>query len=113
MPTTATPPEQPLSQNRVAFTDNPHIVNSLPLPFESWSRLDNGDALRLYFDLASPDCTGVHATVRETPDTVAVELRCGELPEAVGRIRTRIVVPGSLDVPLASALGDRRVLAVS
>ena len=111
-PATATPPERPPGNPAVGFTDNPLIVNSRPLPIDSWSRLGGGDALELYFTVGSPDCSGVHATARETPDTVAVELRVGTLPEAIGRMCTMIVVFGTLNVPLRSPIRDRQVLAV-
>jgi hypothetical protein len=111
-PATATPPERPPANTPAVFTDNPSILNSRPLPFDSWSRLGNGDALALYFTVGSPDCSGVHATVRETTETVAVELRGGSLPQALGRMCTMIAVLGTLDVPLQSPLGDRTVLSV-
>jgi hypothetical protein len=108
-----TTPEQTPSEPGMVFTDNPLIIDSRTLPFETWSRLDNGNALRLYFNVASPDCTGVHATVRETSDSVFVNLRSGTLPDAVGKICTRVVVPGILDVPLREPLGGRHVLSAS
>ncbi len=110
---TTTPPEQTPSEPGIVFTDNPLIIDSRTLPFVSWSRPDNGNALRIFFYVASPDCTGVHATVRETSDSVFVNLRSGTLPGAVGKICTRVVVPGILDVRLRDPLGDRQVLSVS
>jgi hypothetical protein len=111
-PTTATPPEQPPDNPGVVFTDNPSIVNSHRLQFDSWSRVGTDDALALHFTVGSPECTGVHATVDETAETVAVELRSGSLPEAAGRVCTMIAVFGTLDVPLLAPLGDRTVLSV-
>jgi hypothetical protein len=111
-PEPATPPEGPPGNTGVVLTDNPSIVNSRPLRFDSWSRLTTDDALALHFTIGSPECSGVHATVRETTETVAVELRSGSLPEAVGRMCTMIAVFGMLDVPLQSPLGDRTVLSV-
>ena len=110
--TTTTPPERAADNPAVVFTDNPALVDSRPLPFDSWTRVNNGDALALNFTLGSPDCFGVHATVHETAETVAVELRSGSRPEAVGRMCTMIAVFGTLDVPLPSPLGDRQVLSV-
>jgi hypothetical protein len=66
----------------------------------------------LYFTVGSPECSGVHANVSETSETVAVEFRSGTLPEAVGRMCTMIAVFGSVDVPLQNPLGDRQVLSV-
>lgn len=110
--TSATPPERPPAPSAVLFADNPSIVNSRAQPFDSWSRLANGDALALYFTVGSPECSGVHANVSETSETVAVEFRSGTLPEAVGRMCTMIAVFGSVDVPLQNPLGDRQVLSV-
>jgi hypothetical protein len=73
---------------------------------------DNGESLRLHFTIGSPDCTGVHATVTETPQSVTVALRSGTLPDAVGRLCTMIAVSATLDVPLDNPLDDRTVLSV-
>ena len=108
--TVTPPPERPASDSTVVFSDNPSIVDSHPLAFDSWSRLGAGDAIRVYFTMGSPDCYGVHASVRETADTVSVELRSGSLPEAAGRACIMIAVFGALDVPLQNPLGDRKVL---
>jgi hypothetical protein len=113
VPTTATPPEHPPGNAGVVFADNPSIVNSHPMPFDSWSLLGSGDVVELHFTVGSPDCSGVHATASETTDSVVVELRTGTLPEAVGRMCTMIAVFGSLDVPLQTPLGGRQVLNVS
>lgn len=111
-PTTATPPERPPINPGVVFTDNPSIVDSRPLPFDSWSGLGSDEAVTLQITAGSPECYGVHATVHETAEIVAVELRSGSLPEAVGRVCIMIAVLGTLDVPLQTRLGDRKVLSV-
>lgn len=90
------------------FTDNPLIVDSHPLPVESW-RVVAEDVVTLQFTTGTPECFGVHAIVHETPETVTVELRGGTLPEAVGRACIMIAVFGSLDVQLQEPLGDRHV----
>jgi hypothetical protein len=94
------------------FTDNPSIVDSHPLPVESW-RLVGEDVLALQFTTGTPECFGVHAIVHETPEAVTVELRGGTLPEAVGRACIMIAVFGSLDVQLQQPLGGREVIALS
>ena len=109
-PVTVTESVQPPATGFV-FTDNPAIVNSKPLHPDSWSRAAVEDAVTLHFTIASPDCTGVHATVQETPTTLTVALRSGTLPAAVGRMCTMIAGPGTLDVPLQSPLDDRTVLS--
>jgi hypothetical protein len=93
------------------FTDNPSIVDSHPLHFESW-RVVGEDVVALQFTTGTPECFGVHAIVYETPETVAVELRGGTLPEAVGRACIMIAVFGSLDVHLREPLGDREVISL-
>jgi hypothetical protein len=93
------------------FTDNPSIVDSHPLHFESW-RVVGEDVVALQFTTGTPECCGVHAIVHETPETVAVELHGGTLPEAVGRACIMIAVFGSLDVRLHEPLGDREVISL-
>ena len=61
---------------------------------------------------ARPSASGYSASVRETTETVTVELHAGSPPEAVGRMYIMIAVFGTLDVPLQSPLGDREVLSV-
>jgi hypothetical protein len=93
------------------FTNNPSIVDSHPLPVESW-RVVGEDVLALQFTTGTPECFGVHAIVHETPETVTVELRGGTLPEAVGRACIMIAVFGSLDVHLQQPLGERAVISL-
>jgi hypothetical protein len=104
--------DEPAGRAEVAFVDNPSIVNSRPLQIDSWSRTDgdSDEALDLHFTVGSPACVGVHATVHETDDSVAVELSSGTRPEAVGRMCPMIAVFGVLKVRLLSRLGDRQVL---
>ena len=112
VPTTAAPPERPPGNPGDVFIDNPSIVDSRPLPIDSWSRLGNAEALAVHFTVGVPECYGVHATVYETTETVTVELRSGSPPEAVGHMCIMIAVFGTLEVPLQSPLGDREVLSV-
>lgn len=93
------------------FTDNPSIVESYPLLVESW-RVVGEDVLALQFTTGTPECFGVHAMVHETPETVAVELRGGTLPDAVGRACIMIAVFGNLNVQLQQPLGDREVVSL-
>jgi hypothetical protein len=93
------------------FTDNPSIVDSHPLHFESW-RAVGEDVVAVQFTTGTPECFGVHAIVHETPETVAIELRGGTLPEAVGRACIMIAVFGSLDVQLQAPLDDREVISL-
>jgi hypothetical protein len=103
------PPEVP--PGGVEFTDNPDIVDPQPIRVESWSRTADDHAVAVHFTLGPAECYGVHATTRETTETVTVELRSGTPPEAVGRMCIMIALFGTLDVPLQQPLGDRRVLA--
>ena len=82
------------------------------MPVDSW-RLVGEDVLALQFTTGTPECSGVHAIVHETPEAVTVELLGGTLPEAVGRACIMIAVFGSLDVQLQQPLGGREVIALS
>ena len=93
------------------FTDNPSIVDTHPLHLDAW-RAVGEDVVALQFTTGTPECFGVHAIVHETPETVAVELRGGTLPEAVGRMCIMLAVSGSLDVHLDEPLGDRDVISL-
>ena len=106
------PPEVPAG-GRMVFTDNPAIVDSHPAAIESWSRAATDNAVAVNFTSGTPSCSGVHATAVETADTVTVDLQGGTLPEAVGRMCIMLAVFGTLEVPLQSPLGDRRVLSAS
>jgi hypothetical protein len=106
------PPEVPVGE-RVVFTDNPALVDARPAAIESWSRATDENAVAVNFTSGTPACSGVHATVEETADTVTVDLRGGTLPEAVGRMCIMLAVFGTLEVPLQAPLGDRRVLSTT
>ena len=105
------PPEVP--PGGVVFTDNPAIVDPHPITVESWSRAGTDSAVKVNFTSGTDTCYGVHATVQETSETVTVDLHSGTLPEAVGRACIMIALFGTLEVPLQSPLGDRRVLSAS
>ncbi|MCV7278731.1 hypothetical protein H7J88_03605 [Mycolicibacterium flavescens] len=106
---TAVLPERPGGAG-VVFTDNPAIVDPLPMRAESFSRVADDRAVAVHFTTGTPQCYGVHATVAETPETVTVDLRSGTLPEAVGQACILIAVAGTVDVPLQNPLGARQVL---
>ncbi len=110
---TATPSEVPPVEAVTLFDDNPRIVDSRPMAFDTWSRSPDGNAVTVYFTSGTPQCHGAHATVHETDDTVEIALRGGTPPEAVGKMCILIAVQGSLSVPLENPLGDRRLLSVS
>ena len=105
------PPEVP--PGGVVFTDNPAIVDSHPIPVESWSRAAIDNAVQVNFTSGTDTCYGVHATVQETSETVTVDLQSGTLPGAVNRPCIMIALFGTLEVPLQSPLGDRQVLSAS
>ncbi|SKH97248.1 Uncharacterised protein [Mycobacteroides abscessus subsp. massiliense] len=94
------------------FEDDPRIVDSHPVTFQTWSRTPSGDAVLVYFTTGTPQCHGVHATVRETDDAIEIALRGGTPPDAVGKMCTMIAIHGSLLVPLENPLAERRVLSV-
>ena len=81
--TTTTTPAKEQKEPAIVVDDDPDIIDSRAVSFASWSALDdNPDALRIYFELTSPDVTGVHATVVEDPSTVKVTLHMGAKPGA-------------------------------
>jgi hypothetical protein len=108
---TVAPPEVPPTPG-VVFVDDPSIVDPRLMPVESWSRVGAGDVLALHFTTGTPECYGVTATVHETAEDVTVELRGGTRPDAAGRACIAIALFGTLEVPLQSPIGDRRVLSV-
>jgi hypothetical protein len=110
-PTPVAPPELPLDPARILFIGNPAIVDPHPMTVESWSR--KGDGLVVNFTTGTPECSGVHATVQETADSVTVDLRGGQPPSSFGRACILIAVAGVVDVPLHSPLGDRHVLSLT
>lgn len=112
-PTRATPTEVPPVASTSVFADDARIVDSRPMTFETWSRSPDVNAVVVYFTSGTPQCHGVHATVLETDDAVEIALRGGTPPEAVNKACILIAVQGSLTVPLANPLGDRRVLSVA
>src|SRR3954451_10159632 len=105
------PPEAPTGG--VVFVDNPAIVDRHPMRVESWSRAAGDHAVNVNFTSGTDTCYGVHATVQETEQTVTVDLQGGTLPEAVDRACIMIALFGTLQVPLAAPLGDRRVLSAA
>jgi len=105
--------EQPAGSSDTVFTDNPHLVDSQPLAFRTWSRLEDANAVRVHFTAGTPQCFGAHATVQETDDTVQVALSTGSLPGSANRMCTVIGVLGALDVPLSRPLGDREVVSAT
>jgi len=108
-PTTTEPVERPASSDELPFTDRPDIVDVAPLHFDSWSRLDGGRAVRVYFLSGTPACTGVHAATTETTETVSIALHSGVLPEAVDKMCSAKAVLGALDIVLDTPLGGRAV----
>jgi len=104
------PPEAP-DADGVVFTDNSSIVDARPMPVESWSRVGGDRAVAVHFTTGTPACNGVHATTRETADSVTIDLKGGSLPASAGRMCIMRAVTGTLVVPLQSPLGERQVLS--
>ncbi len=101
-------PEVPSSPG-MTFEDDPGIVDAHPLLPQSWSRLDPAPELALNFQLGSPDCYGVHATVRDTDDAVLISLLAGNRRQG-SMVCTMIIMHGKLVVPLDNPVGGRAVL---
>jgi hypothetical protein len=104
-------PPEAVDGGGVVFRDNPKIVDARPMPVESWSRVGNDRAVAVHFTSGTPACNGVYATAHETADSVTVDLKGGSLPASPGRLCIMLAVTGTLEVPLASPLGDRKVLS--
>ena len=104
------PPEAP-DADGVVFTDNSSIVDARPMPVESWSRVGGDRAVAVHFTTGTPACNGVHATTRETAESVTIDLKGGSLPASAGRMCIMLAVTGTLVVPLQSPLGERQVLS--
>ncbi|CAJ1510256.1 hypothetical protein [[Mycobacterium] burgundiense] len=94
-----------------AFVDDPSIRNPHPLAIEFFTRTADPAEVRLFFTTGVPQCHGVHATVRETPEAVIVDLLGGTPPQALNQACIMLGVTGTLEVPLHAPLGERAVLA--
>jgi hypothetical protein len=103
-------PEVP-SGGRIEFKDTPSVLDPHTVNIESWSRGSTDDVVAVNFTSGTPECSGVHAIVQETDDSVSIDLKGGTLPDAFGRMCIMLAVFGTLDVPLHAPLGDRRVLS--
>ncbi|NUS42834.1 MAG: hypothetical protein HOQ24_03965 [Mycobacteriaceae bacterium] len=109
----AAPPTAPTETETVRIgavvQRDPGIVDPRPIPFASWSRAAP-DRIAVHFEMGSPQCYGVDATVTETAAAVTVALRTGAKPAAVGRVCPMIAVLATLELPLKSALNPRTVI---
>jgi hypothetical protein len=105
------PPEVP--PGGVEFVDDPLIVNVHPTRVEGWSRSHRDDAVSVHFTSGTSECYGAHATATETPESVTVDLSTGTRADALDRACIMIALFGTLEVPLAAPLGERRVLSAS
>lgn len=112
-PTITTLPERPTPTGVTSFTDNPAIVDTYPQAIASWSRQPRPDVLAVNFTTGTPECYGVHAEIQETADIVAVKLRSGTLPDAVGRACIAIGVFATLPVTLTAPVGTRAVVSIT
>jgi hypothetical protein len=106
-------PERPAPAGVTPFADNPAIVDTHAQAIESWSRLPQPDVVAVAFTTGTPACYGVHADVQETADIVAIKLRSGTVPEAVGRACIAIGVFGTLPVHLRGPVGNRAVVSIT
>jgi hypothetical protein len=111
-PMTVTPPEvAPTDAAGMVFKDDPTIVKPLPTHVASWSRSTNPKEVTVHFMSGAPECHGVHATAKETDQTVTVNVDAGTPPEAVDWVCAMFAVYATVEVPLKAPLGDRKVLA--
>lgn len=113
VPTITVVPERPAPDGVTTFTDDPAVVDTHPQAIESWNRLPQPDVVAVNFTTGTPECFGVHADVQETVDLVAIKLRSGTLPEAVGRACIMIGVVATLPVRLSAPVGSRAVVSIT
>jgi hypothetical protein len=112
-PTITQVPERPAATGLTTFVANPAIVDGRPQSIESWSRQPDDHTLAVHFATGTPECFGVDAEVQQTADIIAVKLRSGTLPQAVGKACIMIGVFGTLTVELDSPVGDRAVVSIT
>jgi hypothetical protein len=112
-PVVTTLQERPAPPGSTPFTNDPSIVDSRPQSIESWSRLPADDAIAVHFTTGTPQCYGASAEVQETTDIVAVKLRTGTRPDAIGRACIAIGLTATLDLPLRAPLGNRAVVGIT
>jgi hypothetical protein len=112
-PIITTVPEVPLPAGLTIFVDNPAVIDSHPQSIESWSRLPDDHTMAVQFTTGTPACFGAHVEVQETVDIIAVKLRSGTLPEAVGRACTMIAVFGTVTAELEAPVGHRAVVSIT
>ncbi len=105
-PATPSRVEQPTGS---PVTADPAIVSPRPISFRSWSPIAE-DRIAVNFEMGSPECYGVDATVTETDTTVTVELRTGTRADAVGKMCVMVAMFTHLELPLERPLADRTVL---
>ncbi|MFD3707008.1 hypothetical protein ACFWUP_28050 [Nocardia sp. NPDC058658] len=91
------------------LTADPTLVNPHPIPFTSWNRLGE-NKIGVNFETGNPQCYAVDATVTETAETVTVALRSGTRADSVNKMCTMNMVLGTLEIPLSSPLGDRKIV---
>ncbi|MGI5222957.1 hypothetical protein [Nocardia sp. CA-290969] len=108
----STPTEDPGADPGHLFTADPSIVGAHPVPFTSWTRVAE-DRIAVHFETGVPECYGVDASVTETETTVTVELRSGTRADSTGKMCVMMAVFGTLEVQLATPLGNRRVLSAA
>lgn len=106
-------PEGPVGEATTVFADDPSIVDPRPMTIEHWSRSADPNAVTVHFTTGVPDCSGVHASALETPESVTIDLLGGTPPPAVGRACIMLAVSGTLEVPLQAPLGQRTVLTTA
>lgn len=111
-PTPPGPPSEVPRPNGSPVTADPTIVDPRPIPFRSWSRLDE-DRIAINFEMGSPECYGADAVTTETDTTVTVELRTGTRADAVGKMCVMIAVFTHMEITLKQPLGDRTVLSAA
>ncbi|MFY2787231.1 hypothetical protein [Rhodococcus sp. MALMAid1271] len=103
------PHEVPVGDVGTMFEPTPDLLRATTTPFESWSQV-SPNTIAVHFVTGTPECYGADATVDETDTTVTIELRTGTRPDAADKSCIMVAVYATMQVTLASPLGNRTIL---
>ncbi|HYP46930.1 MAG TPA: hypothetical protein VEQ66_17255 [Propionibacteriaceae bacterium] len=104
-------PSSPPTPSRSLSVRN-DLIDPQVIPWRSW-RVVGGATLEFTVTAGDSRCYGAETKVVETETAVRVRLRVGWLPEAKERDCDAIALESVVVVPLAKALGKRKVEPLS
>ncbi|WP_415975254.1 hypothetical protein [Rhodococcus sp. 077-4] len=103
------PHEVPVGDVGTMFEPTPNLIRATTTPFESWSQV-SPNTIAVHFVTGTPECYGADASVTETDTTVTIELRTGTRPDAADKSCIMVAVYATMQMTLASPLGNRTIL---